>query len=58
MAAGTVIRTVALCARELRLAGVDAGLPPAVEAMARQQLYRKLDDADAPTDAPIGRGPA
>jgi hypothetical protein len=54
VAAGTVIRTVALCARELRLAGIDAGLPDAAKAMARQRLYWKFDDAGALADAPNG----
>jgi hypothetical protein len=54
VAAGTVIRTVALCARELRLAGVGAGLPDAVKAMARQRLYWKFDDVGALADASDG----
>ena len=41
LAAGTVIRTVVGARDELRLAGVGAGLAPAVEAMARYRLQEK-----------------
>lgn len=36
--AGSVMRCVASCSRLLRASGVRAGLPDAVEAMARQRL--------------------
>jgi hypothetical protein len=41
-AAGTVIRTVVGCRDDLRRVGVQAGLVPAVEAMARTRLDRRL----------------
>jgi hypothetical protein len=40
--AETVIRTVAGCRDELRRMGLEAGLMPALEAMARTRLDRRL----------------
>ena len=41
LAAGTVIRTVVGARDELRLAGVAAGLAPAVESVARRRLQER-----------------
>lgn len=40
LSAGLVLRTVLICARELRSARVVHGLEPALEAMARYRLQR------------------
>ena len=45
LAAGAVIRAVAAARDELRAAGVQNGLLPAVEAMARQRLQMQLNRA-------------
>jgi hypothetical protein len=57
LAAGTVIRSVARGVRELQLAGVREGLSYAAEAMARQRLLRRLDQATSSLPVPPPRLP-